>query len=375
MRDKLDPLIIGDLEIKIPIIQGGMGVRVSLAPLAAAVANCGAAGTIASVGLPDPDAPETLKDVPAACCKEFIKDMKAARELSDGAIGVNIMVALGNYEEMVKATINEDIDYIVSGAGLPISLPEFAEGSSAKLIPMLSSARGAAVILKTWKRRYNRLPDAIIVEGPLSGGHIATLSVEELRALGSKLREKPRLEESIKDVVKLVSEYEKDYGVSIPVIAAGGIFDGKDIAKFFKLGAKGVQLGSRFVTTEECSVAQEFKDLYINSTEEDLAYIQSPVGMPAKVIRTKFIDAILKGEKKPIDCSYICLRTCDPNEAHFCIARALVSAARGDIDNAIVLAGSNVSRITKIVPVQELIDELVSGTLAELNKETVDNRQ
>jgi len=369
MFDKLEPLVIGDLEIKIPIIQGGMGVRVSVASLAAAVANCGAGGTIASVGLP-PDTDENRADVPKSSREHLQKQVRRARELSaDGAIGVNIMVALSNYEDQVRTTAKEDVDYIISGAGLPLSLPEFAEGSSVKLIPLIASARAAKLLLKTWKRRYNRLPDAFVVEGPLSGGHIAGYSLEELKSLKGTMQNEPLLENAVKDVLELVAEYEKEYGASIPVIAAGGIFDGKDVAKFLRMGAKGVQIGTRFVATFECSVADEFKQLYIKAGEDDIFFIQSPVGMPARVIRTKFLDDILRGERKEFTCNYKCLRTCDPSTVQYCIAKALIDAVEGDIDNAIVLAGTNVARVTKIVSVKELIDEIVAETIEELNKE------
>lgn len=366
MQMKLNPLIIGDLEIKVPIIQGGMGVRVSTSSLVAAVAECGAAGTIASVGL-CPDTAENRADVPRFSREFLQKEIRAARAASDGVIGVNIMVALSNYEEMVRAAAAEKIDFIISGAGLPISLPEFAEGSSVKLIPLIASARGAKLLINTWKRRYDRLPDAIIVEGPLSGGHQAGYTLEYLEEHKDTMRDVPLLEEAVKDVLQLVAGYEEKYGVNIPVIAAGGIFDGKDIARFLKLGAKGVQIGTRFVTTDECSVAEEFKQLYVDATDEDLVFIQSPVGMPAKALKTKFLDDILRGERKDFVCNYRCLRTCDPSTVSYCIAKALIDAAGGDLDNAVVLAGSNVSRVNKIVPVKELIDELVAEAEKELS--------
>ena len=368
MVNKLKPLVIGDLEIKVPIIQGGMGVRVSTASLAAAVANCGCGGTIASVGLP-PDTKENRADVPKSCREHFQIEIRKARELSDGVIGVNIMVALSNYEDMVRTAAKEKVDYIISGAGLPISLPEFAEGSTTKLIPLVASARGAELLLKTWKRRYNRFPDALVVEGPLSGGHIAGYSLEELISLKETMGEKPLLENAMKDILDLVAKYEKENGISIPVIPAGGIFDGKDVAKFLKLGAKGVQIGTRFVTTFECTAADEFKQLYIKAGEDDIVFIQSPVGMPAKAIRTKFLDEILRGERKEFDCNYQCLRTCDPATVQYCIAKGLIDAVEGDIDNAVVFAGSNVSKIKKIVSVKEVVDEIVRETIAELNKE------
>jgi len=343
-----------------------MGVRVSTSSLASAVANCGAAGTIASVGL-FPDTDENREDVPASSRRHLVNEIKRARTLTDGVVGVNIMVALSNYEDLVRASAAEGTDFVVSGAGVPLSLPEYTEGLSTKLIPLIASARGANVILKTWKRRYNRCPDAIVVEGPLSGGHIAGYSLEELKALKGNMSREPILETEVKKILELVAEYEKDCGVKIPVIAAGGIFDGKDIAKFLKLGAEGLQIGTRFIATNECSAADNFKQLYVDSKEEDLVYIQSPVGLPAKVIRTKFLEDILRGERKDFNCDYQCLRTCNPSTAQYCIAKALIDAVDGNLEHAIAFASSNVSRITKIIPVQELIDELVSEAVEELD--------
>lgn len=370
MSEKLKPLILGDLEIKVPIIQGGMGVRVSVAPLVAAVANCGGGGTIASVGLP-PDTEENRKDVPKSCREHLIKEIREARKLSNGVIGVNIMVALSNYEDMAKTAIEEKVDYIISGAGLPLSLPELAKGSSTKLIPMVASARGAKVLINTWKRRYNRFPDAFVIEGALSGGHIAGYSLDELNSLKDRFESEPFLENSVKELLDLVKEYEDKYAVKMPIIVAGGIFDGKDIAKFLKMGASGVQMGTRFVTTDECSVAKEFKEAYIKAKKEDIVFVQSPVGMPAKAIKTKFLENVLKGERKKFVCNYRCLKTCNPATVKFCIAKALINAANGDIDNAVLFAGTNVYKIKEIVSVKELMDELVSETVEELNKEMV----
>ena len=365
---KLEPLMLGDLCVEVPVIQGGMGVRVSTASLAAAVAECGAGGTIASVGLP-PDTAENRADVPKSSREHLRKQIRNAREMSDGVIGVNIMGALSNYEDMVRTAVEEDIDYIISGAGLPISLPDFAGETSVKLIPLIASARAAELLINIWKRRYNRFPDAFVVEGPLSGGHIAGYSLKELQSLKGEIKKKHLLERSLQEILEVTSKYEKKYGANIPVIAAGGIFDGKDVANALRAGAKAVQIGTRFVATDECTAAKEFKQLYIDSKEEDLVFVQSPVGMPARAIKTKFLDDILCGKKKKFDCNYRCLRTCDPASVQFCIAKALIDAVEGDIDNAVVLAGTNVSRIKEIVPVKRLIDSIVAEAAEELNKD------
>ena len=355
MPNKLKPLIIGDLEIKVPIIQGGMGVKVSTASLASAVANCGGAGTIASVGLAY-GTPENETNYLESSKESLRVEIRKAKELSSGVIGVNIMVALTNYEDLVRVSAEEKADFIISGAGLPMRLPEFVKGSSIKLIPIVSSAKAASIIMKTWARRYTRQPDAFVVEGPLAGGHLG-FKPEDLKPPKDN-----SLEDLVADVIKIAG--------SIPVIAAGGIFDGADIARFFKLGAQGVQLATRFVTTNECSVADEFKELYLKANDEDVVIIDSPVGLPGRAIKTDFIERMMRGEKDPIRCLYKCLITCNPATAPYCIAKALCNASIGELDNAVVFTGSNVSKIKEIVPVKTLMDELVDAANKELEKTT-----
>jgi len=357
--NKLSPLMIGDLEIKVPIVQGGMGVKVSMASLAAAVANCGGAGTIASVGLAY-GIDETGRGLVEASNEALQQEIRKARELTKGVVGVNIMVALSNYEELVRTATAEKIDFIVSGAGLPLSLPEFTKGTTVKLIPIVSSVRAAELILKTWKRRYDRSPDAIVIEGPMAGGHLG-FRLEDLKS-----NKAPSLENLVTDIMKVVKKYEVESGKDIPLIAAGGIFNGKDIARFLKLGVKGVQMATRFVATFECSVPDEFKNLYIAAEEKDVVIIDSPVGLPGRTIMTKFVDKVINGARVPFKCSYRCLRSCDPNTVPYCIARALCDATKGDLDNSVIFAGSNVSKVKNIVSVKELMDEVTAEATKEL---------
>lgn len=360
MLKKLPPLVIGNLKIKIPIIQGGMGVKVSTAALAGAVAICGGAGTIASVGLSYGE--DGLNDDYNANSNWALqKEIRQARKLTRNAIGVNIMTALSNYGEMVKTAVNEKVDYIISGAGLPLSLPSYAASSDVKLIPIVSSARSAEIIFKTWWRRYQRLPDAVIVEGPMAGGHLGFNS-EELEHNTADT-----LEKIVTDVLAVIDRYREKSKSDIPLIAAGGIFDGKDIAKFLKLGAKGVQMGTRFVATEECPVHDNFKKLYISAVKEDIAIIKSPVGMPGRVIKTHFAEAA-KNSRTPFKCDYKCLKSCDVKNAPYCIAKAMCSALNGNLENAIVFAGENVVRVKEIVSVKELLGELTREAIKALNK-------
>ncbi|QSH40892.1 nitronate monooxygenase family protein [Lentisphaerota bacterium ZTH] len=344
----LPPLIIGDLKINVPIIQGGMGVKISTAALAGAVANCGGAGTIASVGLAQGRITDSNNYIEYSN-KALQKEIRKARKLTKGVFGVNIMVALSNYEELVRTAVKEKVDYIISGAGLPLNLPKYTQGSSVKLITIVSSARSASIILKTWKRRYNRLPDAIIVEGPMAGGHLG-FKADQLNSNTTD-----NLMTLVTDVIKTV----KDFKADIPVIAAGGVYDGKDLIKFLELGAKGVQMGTRFVATEECPVSKRFKDLYVAAQEDDVIITQSPVGMPGRVLKTEFINRLKRSEKIPFKCNFHCLHSCDVKSAPYCIAQAMCSALKGDFDNSIVFAGSNVTRINKIVSVAELIKSII----------------
>ena len=360
MISELDPLLIGDVKIELPIIQGGMGVAVSTATLAAAVANCGGAGTIASVGL-GYTSEENETNFVRASREGLQAEIRKAKKLSQGVIGANILVAVSNYEDLARVVCREKADFIVSGAGLPLKLPEYVEGSSIKIIPIVSSARAAALIFKTWKKRYNRLPDAVVVEGPMAGGHLG-FSIEELTA-----NRKGVLETLVVEVLNIVHEYEEKCNKPIPLIAAGGIFDGNDAARFFQLGASGVQIATRFVATHECSVSQKFKDLYIQAEDKDVVIIKSPVGMPGRSIKTKFIEQIMQGKKTVIRCSYRCLKTCDPASVPYCIAKALFNAVSGNVDEAVVFAGTNVSRVNKIVSVKELMDEIVGEAINALN--------
>lgn len=360
MSNKLNSLIVGNLEIKIPIIQGAMGVKVSTAPLVSAVANCGGAGTISSVGLGF-GTEENETNFVKVSREALQREIRQTKASTTGVVGANILVAVSNYEDLVRTAVNEKADFIVSGAGLPLRLPEFTNGGSSELIPIVSSGRAADIIMRTWKKRYNRLPSAIVVEGPLAGGHLG-FRFEDL-----ELYKKDVLEGLIVDVLKVIEGYEREWETTIPVIAAGGIFDGKDVSKFIRLGAKGVQIATRFVTTFECAIADNFKELYLKAKGKDIIIINSPVGMPERVIRTKLIDKVMKGERIPIRCNYRCLKTCDAKTAPYCIAKGLFNAVIGDLDNAIVFAGSNVSKVEKIVSVEGLMDSIVEEAIEELN--------
>jgi NAD(P)H-dependent flavin oxidoreductase YrpB (nitropropane dioxygenase family) len=287
--------------------------------------------------------------------------IRQTRELTKKSFGVNIMCALSNYDDLVDAAQEEAVDVIISGAGLPLKLPSLIKNNSTKLVPIVSSGRAAHIICNTWRRRYNRLPDAIVVEGPLAGGHLG-YSLEELAD-----KENFTLDNILKDVLKVVAEFEKG-AHKIPVIAAGGIFDGQDIARVVRLGASAVQMATRFVCTTECDVSVKYKEEYLNVKEEDIVIIQSPVGMPGRVIRNDFVKRISKGERIDFGCEYKCLVTCNPKEVNYCIAKALLNASRGEMDKGFAMCGSNAYRIKEIIPVKDLIAELVRDARACLKR-------
>ena len=347
----LPSLKIGDLVAKVPIIQGGMGIGVSLSSLAAAVANEGGIGIISGVqnGFKEAD---FRKNNLMANLRVMKKEIQRARELSPkGIIGINIMTAATQYKELVEGAVKEKIDIIIAGAGLPKDLPSYIQGTNTKIIPVVSSGKAAKIITKLWKRNYDYLPDAIIVEGIEAGGHLG-FSKEELTKSNG-----PKLMDILKDVLNEIAPFEDKYEKKIPVIAAGGVFSGKDIVKYIKNGASGVQMATRFVATEECDASIEFKQAYVNAKEEDLMIVQSPVGMPGRAIRTEFSER-MENEKMPITSCYNCLTPCKPKTAPYCISDALIHAVKGEIQKGLVFCGSNVSKINEIISVKELFNRI-----------------
>lgn len=356
---ELPELKIGNLVAKIPIVQGGMGVGISLSSLAGNVSLNGGIGVISGVeiGFNEPDYYKNKKEANIRALKSHIK--KAKKICNNGIIGINLMAVLNNFDEMVKESVKEKIDIIFSGAGLPLSLPNFTKGTQTKIVPIVSSDRAAALICKTWEKRYQVAPDAVVIEGPKAGGHLG-FSEEDLNDSSKEL------DRLLREILEAVKPYEEKYNKKIPVIAAGGIFDGKEIAKLLKAGASGVQIGSRFAATYECDASQAFKEAYVKCKAEDIEIIHSPVGLIGRAINNNFLDAVKLGSKKPIRCITNCLKPCKPTEAEYCIANALINAQRGNLKSGFVFAGVNAYRIDKIISVKELIEELVSETKSHL---------
>jgi len=348
----MNNLKIGNLTARLPIIQGGMGVGISLNGLASAVANEGGVGVISCAGL-GLIYRHTAKDYMEACLIGLKEEIRKSREKTSGIIGVNVMMALTNFGDMVKTAIAEKVDVIFAGAGLPMDLPKYrTEGCTTKLVPIVSSARAAKIICEKWKTLYDYLPDLVVVEGPKAGGHLGfkTNQIED---------ENFSIEKLIPEVVKEVAAYEEKYNQEIPVIAAGGIYTGEDMYKIMQLGAKGVQIASRFVTTHECDADIKFKESYINASEGDVEIIQSPVGMPGRALKGEFLEKVKQGLTAPKSCPYNCLHTCDYKKAPYCIIVTLYNAYRGQMDKGYAFAGKNAYMADKIVSVKEVIDSLV----------------
>lgn len=357
---ELKGLKIGDKISKYPIIQGGMGVGVSLHKLAGNVAKEGGVGIISTADIGYQDE-EFSKNPLKANLKAIGEEIDKARKIApNGILGVNIMVAMNNYAEIAKECVRKGIDLIVSGAGLPKELPKFVEGTKTKIAPIISSLRACRLITKHWIEKYNYVPDMIVIEGPEAGGHLGFKQTE------LEEENKPKLEDITKEILEYISQVEKENNKEIPVVVAGGIFDGKDIAKYLKLGASGVQMATRFVATDECDANIEFKKAYIKAKQEDIKIIKSPVGMPGRAINNAFIKKV-ENEKEKITKCYRCIRTCDAVNTPYCITKALINAVKGNIEDALVFCGSNAYRINKIVPVRDLIQELVAETKLCLN--------
>ena len=343
-------LVIGNIRAEVPLIQGGMGVGISLSGLAGAVAAQGGIGVIstAQIGFREPD----FDDHPIeANLRAIGQEIRKAREIAvGGIIGVNIMVATRYYERYVKAAIDSGVDLIISGAGLPMKLPELAGDSQTKLAPIVSSLKSAEVIFKYWLKKYDRLPDLVVIEGPRAGGHLG-FKMEELQEIDDAA-----YDEEIRKIMARVGEYGAAHGREIPVVVAGGVYERKDMDHYLEMGAAGVQVATRFVTTYECDAPMAYKQAYLDAKEEDIVIVKSPVGMPGRAILNPFMKKAREGRIPHGKC-HLCVSTCKPDETPYCITDALVNAAVGNVDQALLFCGSNAYRAHKLEHVKDIMDE------------------
>lgn len=354
MNDKEMPrLKIGDLEPKVPIIQGGMGVGISLSGLAAAVANAGGIGVISSAGIGhiEPEIGMTMKEADEVALR---KEIKKAKDNTNGVIGVNIMMASSDSDELILNAVDSGADLIFLGAGLPLKLPDKLpkpQTLTTKFVPIVSSARATEIIFRSWAKRYCYVPDAVVVEGPLAGGHLG-FRKEQINDPNYAL------EKILPEVIASIKPYERQFDKNIPVIAAGGIYTGTDIYKMIQLGARGVQMGTRFVTTCECDASIKFKEAYLKCKREDIVIIDSPVGLPGRAIQNDYLERVSQGFKETFRCPWKCLKSCDFKKTPYCIALALTNAKKGNLENGFAFAGANAYRAKRIITVKELISDL-----------------
>lgn len=348
----MKPLIIGDLIARIPIIQGGMGVGVSRSKLAAAVAREGGIGIIstAQIGYDEPDFEKHQIETNLMAVKKHIGLAKASAD--GGIVGVNIMVATKQFDRYVKAACEAGADVIISGAGLPVSLPELVKGFKTKIAPIVSSIKATAVILKMWDKKYKTTADFLVIEGPRAGGHLG-FTKDQLDHI-----DELDYDSEMKGIIACKKEYEEKYNRSIPVVIAGGIFDQADIKHAMELGADGVQISTRFVVTEECDASQEYKNAYLEAKEEDIKIVISPVGMPGRAIMNPFLKIV--GEKRiAVTKCFNCLEHCNPKDTPYCITKALINAVEGNLKEGLIFCGDNVHRLNKMTTVKEIFAELV----------------
>lgn len=347
---KYKPLVIGDLVARIPIIQGGMGVGISLSGLAGAVAAEGGIGIISTAQIGFRESDFELKPIEANL-RSIKEEIKTARDIAKGGIiGVNIMVATKQYEEYVKAAVKAGVDLIISGAGLPTNLPEYVENTKTKIAPIVSSLKAASVLLKLWDRHYKKVPDLLVIEGPKAGGHLG-FSKDQLENLNDE-----DFDKVILDIKDLVNKYEEKYNRPIPVVAAGGVYNKSDMEHFMRLGIDGVQIGSRFVTTYECDAEEAYKMAYINCKKEDIKIVNSPVGMPGRAIINPFMVAA-ESEKQKISKCYQCIKNCNPKTIPYCITDALIHSAKGETDQGLLFCGANAYKAEKLESVKDVIEE------------------
>lgn len=354
---KIPALQIGDYKAEVPIVQGGMGVGISLGNLVTAVANAGGIGVVATAGIGqfEPDVKTNFKVANQRALRKVLQKVKSN---TDGLIGVNIMVALSDFDELVKCSVEEEVNMIFMGAGLPIRLPDTLPldklgDLKTKFVPIVSSGKAAKLIFRSWAKQFNHVPDAIVLEGPLAGGHLG-FKKEDITNPDFAL------DKLIPGVIAAVKPFEEKFGKKIPVIVAGGIYTGADIDRVIKLGASGVQMGTRFVATDECDASRTFKDMYVNCKQEDIVVIDSPVGLPGRALKGKLLERVASGIKEKFKCPWKCLRTCDFKKVPYCIAQALTNAKIGNMDEGFAFAGANAYKIDRIMPVKELIDTLVA---------------
>ncbi|MCI5503837.1 MAG: nitronate monooxygenase family protein [Anaerobutyricum sp.] len=348
MENKL--FTIGTKSVKIPLVQGGMGIGISLGGLAGAVAKEGGIGMIsaAQIGYREPDFYQNPLE---ANRRAIHSELEKARAIApDGIIGFNVMVAMNHYEEHVREIVAAGADLIVSGAGLPVDLPAYTEGSDIALAPIVSTEKSAKVILKYWDKKYKRTADLLVIEGPSAGGHLGFIPKQLEEFIPSVY------DEEVKKILGIVRQYEEKYDRKIPVVLAGGIRNHEDYLHAMSLGVDGIQVATRFVTTVECDADERFKEAYLHANKEDIQIVKSPVGMPGRAICNPLIQTVSGGNRIPPEKCLGCIHTCKPTETPYCITEALIHAVKGELDQALLFCGEKAYEAKKIETVKEVVD-------------------
>ena len=356
---EIQPLKIGTKMAKVPVIQGGMGVGISLGNLAGAVAKEGGIGII-SAAQPGFKEKDFEKNPLEANLRAVKSEYEKARKLApDGIIGFNLMVAMEHYEEYVHAVVEAGADLIVSGAGLPTELPKYVGDSDILLAPIVSTAKSANVILKYWDKKYQRIPDLVVIEGPLAGGHLGFREDQLDEYEGQAI-----YDQEIQKIKEIIQNYSDKYEKKIPIAIGGGIHDSESAAHAFSLGADAIQVATRFVTTEECDADIRYKEAHLKAKESDIAIVKSPVGMPGRAIMNPFMQHVMAGEKIPHSPCHRCLAKCSPGEIPYCITDKLIAAVKGDVENGLLFCGAKAYMADKIETVHDVIADLF-GTESE----------
>lgn len=354
-------LTIRGKHLPLPILQGGMGVGVSLDRLAGAVAACGGMGTISTAvcGFEEPD---FATDPKGANLRALAAQVRRAKELSHGAglVAINAMVATAQYAESVRTALRSGVDAVVCGAGLPRDLPAIAAEvpeSDAALAPVVSGGRAAGLICRLWDKHHHRIPDFMVLEGPLAGGHLG-FSKEEARE--AQAGNPKSLSDLLREVLEAIAPYRDKYGRDIPVFVAGGIADGAEMARYMKEGAAGAQFATRFIATEECDASPAYKQRLLDARDEDIAIVQSPVGLPGRALLSPLIQRVEAGTQPAVERCIKCLSACDYKTAPYCISRALIAAVRGDWENGLFFCGAGAGKVNRLSTVRAQMEQIMS---------------
>lgn len=354
-------LTIRGKHLPLPILQGGMGVGVSLDRLAGAVAACGGMGTI-STAVCGFDEPDFATDPKGANLRALAAQVRRAKEAAHGAglVAINAMVATTQYAESVRTALRAGVDAVVCGAGLPRDLPAIAAEvpeSDAALAPVVSGGRAAGLICRLWDKHHHRIPDFLVLEGPLAGGHLGFSKEEALEAQAGHPKS---LSDLLHEVLEAIAPYRDKYGRDIPVFVAGGIADGAEMAHYMKEGAAGAQFATRFIATEECDASPAYKQRLLDARDEDIAIVQSPVGLPGRALRSPLIERVEAGTQPAVERCMKCLSACDYKTAPYCISRALIAAVRGDWENGLFFCGAGAGKVNRLSTVRAQMEQIMS---------------